>query len=278
MSLKRISAFSSNGEGGNPAGVLVADTLPSAEKMQAIAKDVGYSETAFITPMGKKWRIRYFAPEQEVPFCGHATIATTAELGRRYGPGQFELVLNDSEISVEALEIGAEKWGAALTSPPTASSPAPKELTEKVLPIFNLTHDDLDDRFPLTIATAGAWHFLIALKNRQILQDMSYDFERLKKVMIEAELTTINLYFVQDDKTVHSRNPFASGGVYEDPATGAAAAALGGFFRDIGWKKEGKIIIHQGYDMKAPSDLHVEITPEKGKGIRVSGETRIIAD
>jgi len=276
MSLRRISAFSANGEGGNPAGVLVADTLPDAEEMQSIARDLGYSETAFIAPEGNKWRIRYFAPEQEVPFCGHATIATTAELGRRFGPGRFELVLNDSEISVEALELGKENWGAALTSPPTSSEPASENLIGRILPLFNLEPDDLDDRFPLTVATAGAWHFLVAVKNRQILQEMSYDFDSLKKVMEDAGLTTINLFFVENERTIHSRNPFAVGGVYEDPATGAAAAALGGFFRDIGWKKEGKIVIHQGYDMKSPSDLHVEISPEKGSGIRVSGETRTI--
>lgn len=276
MSLKRISAFSAHGEGGNPAGVLIADSLPSVEEMQSIAKEVGYSETAFIAPAGDKWRIRYFAPEQEVPFCGHATIATTAELGRRYGPGRFDLVLNDSEIFVEALELGAGIWGAALTSPPTESRPASNALIEKVLPLFGLSKNDLDKRFPLTVATAGAWHFLVAVKNRQILREMSYDFDSLKLIMEDAGLTTINLFFVEDERTVHSRNPFAVGGVYEDPATGAAAAALGGFFRDIGWIEEGKITIHQGYDMKSPSDLHVEISSKKGSGIRVSGETRTI--
>ena len=69
--LMRYSAFSTDPAGGNPAGVWIGESLPSTTDMQAIAKDVGYSETAFIAPMaGAKRTVRYFSPEIEVPFCG----------------------------------------------------------------------------------------------------------------------------------------------------------------------------------------------------------------
>jgi PhzF family phenazine biosynthesis protein len=51
---------------------MIADTLPDAAEMQRIAAEVGYSETAFAMPGGNAWRVRYFSPESEVPFCGHA--------------------------------------------------------------------------------------------------------------------------------------------------------------------------------------------------------------
>ncbi|MBV1926994.1 MAG: PhzF family phenazine biosynthesis protein [Rhodobacteraceae bacterium] len=76
----RIAAFSENGAGGNPAGVLVGDSLPPDTEMQAIAGAVGYSETAFASPEGDHWRVRYFAPESEVDFYGHATGAAAAAL------------------------------------------------------------------------------------------------------------------------------------------------------------------------------------------------------
>ena len=80
MNLKRIAAFADNAQGGNPAGVLISDELPEDNEMRRIAAEVGYSETAFAMPLGDSWRVRYFSPESEVPFCGHATIALGAAL------------------------------------------------------------------------------------------------------------------------------------------------------------------------------------------------------
>jgi PhzF family phenazine biosynthesis protein len=100
MDILRIAAFSDGDTGGNPAGVLIADALPSAAQMQQIAAQVGYSETAFAAPQGAGWRVRYFAPESEVPFCGHATIALGAALALKQGDGVFALTLNHAEITV----------------------------------------------------------------------------------------------------------------------------------------------------------------------------------
>src|SRR4051794_28306133 len=75
MHVQRIAAFSQGAHGGNPAGVVLCEALPAAEEMLTIAAEVGYSETVFAAPNEDGWRVRYFAPEIEVPFCGHATIA-----------------------------------------------------------------------------------------------------------------------------------------------------------------------------------------------------------
>lgn len=65
--LVRIAAFSDGNRGGNPAGVWIGDALPDAATMQAIAAEVGFSETAFAAPAGEVWRVRYFSPGMEVP-------------------------------------------------------------------------------------------------------------------------------------------------------------------------------------------------------------------
>ena len=74
----------------------------------------------------------------------------------------------------------------------------------------------------------------------------------------------------------HTRNPFASGGVYEDPATGAASAAFAGYLRDIDWPHQGSIDIIQGEDMGMRSRLRADIATEPGSSIRVSGSARIM--
>lgn len=279
MDVIRISAFSENGTGGNPAGVAFVETMPSEAEMLKTAAEVGYSETAFLTQTNERWRVRYFAPETEVPFCGHATIATGAALGARFGAGTYKLELNDATITVDAEPTGDGSWGAALQSPATWSKPASDRLTKPVLAAFGLSMEDLDPRLPLTIANAGASHLVIALSSRTALADMSYPYDEVKSLMTAAGLTTISLIWAENDRRFHARNPFPVGGVYEDPATGAAAAAFGGFLRDNGWLKDGgSIEILQGHDMGAPSALAVEVGATKGESVRVSGGTHVIKD
>src|SRR5579859_3793620 len=87
MNVQRIAAFSNGSHGGTSAGVVLCTKLPSATEMQNVAAEIGYSETAFAAPQGDEWRVRYFAPEIEVDFCGHATIALGAALALQYGNG-----------------------------------------------------------------------------------------------------------------------------------------------------------------------------------------------
>ena len=278
MNILRIAAFSNNNQGGNPAGVVISQEMPTENQMLAIAKQIGYSETAFLTRVNDSWRIRYFAPEMEVPFCGHATIASGAVLGEKFGEGVYKFVTNQDEITVSVSKSEAGVYVAALQSPTTWSEAAPKEYVEKLLKEFNLTFADVDENYPIRFAFAGAKHLIIVLKDRQKLAEMSYHFERVKNLMQDKELVTINLLWAESNQIFHSRNPFPTGGVYEDPATGAAAAALAGYLRDIEWSGENSFEILQGEDMGCPSRLFVQYTMNKGESIRVSGETRHISE
>lgn len=275
MTVLRLAAFSQNGQGGNPAGVVFFDEMPSAEEMMAIAKEVGYSETAFLVKQNGEWRVRYFAPELEIPFCGHATIALGAALGERFGEGQYKLILNDSEIRVKA-ERSTNGMSATLWSPQTKTEDVPGDFVEMILKAFGLRADDIDPGFPIRIANAGARHLILVLKERSMLTNMKYPFDEVRTLMLGMDLITISLLWQESDSVFHSRNAFASGGVYEDPATGAAAAALAGYLRDIGWKGRNTFTILQGEDMGIPSRLNVTFTPKAGESIAVSGEVRHI--
>ena len=277
MNILKLAAFSHNGQGGNPAGVAFCDEMPSDEEMLKVAKEVGYSETAFLVKQDNDWRVRYFAPEIEVPFCGHATIALGAALGERFGEGEYKLILNNSNITVRA-ERSGDGFIATLQSPKTHSVDAPKEYVDKVLAAFSLTSDDLNPNFPVRIASAGANHLVVVLKDRKTLADMKYPFDEVKVLMSEQAMTTIDILWNESDEVFHSRNAFAAGGVYEDPATGAAAAALAGYLRDIQWQGKQEFIILQGEDMGMPSRLLVKYGPQVGESVSVSGETRHITE
>lgn len=274
--IQRIAAFSDGNRGGNPAGVWIGENLPDVPTMQRIAVEVGYSETVFAAPISSGWRVRYFSPESEVPFCGHATIALGAALALQHGDGTFALHLNESAITVEGRHSGG-LVAAALQSPPTGSQPAPTELIARALKLFGWDDRDLHSSIPPVVARAGATHLVFALKERSLLQSMRYDLEEGRRLMNAFGLVTILLAWSETDQLFHTRNPFASGGVYEDPATGAATAALAGYLREIVWAHGGAIDVIQGEDMGCRSLLRAEIPEEPGSSIRVSGTARVFS-
>lgn len=263
--LYRIAAFTTTPEGGNPAGVWIGDSLPDNATMQLIAKEVGFSETAFISPsFGYERQVRYFSPEAEVSFCGHATIASGIVLGENTGEGSYQL-----ETAVGTVPVVVSQrdglFEVSLTSVTPRFELAPDDLVQGALHALDWRREELDPEIPPARAYAGAWHLVLAVKQKQRLAALSYDFEALKMVMLEVGLTTLQLIWRESATIFHSRNPFPVGGVVEDPATGAAAAALGGYLRDSKLvTPPNEIVIHQGVSMGRPSRLAVTIPVEGG--------------
>ena len=271
----KLAAFSDGDVGGNPAGVYIADKHPSVSEMQSIAAQVGYSETAFAEPAADGWRVRYFSPESEVPFCGHATIALGAALASLKGAGVYTLLLNEATITVEGF-IDERQFSAALQSPSTASRAADPAMVAKALAIFGYQTTDLDPNIPPAFANGGANHLVIGLNSQQALSAMEYQLDAGREFMNEAKLVTVMLAYSETAQKFHTRNPFASGGVYEDPATGAATAAFAGYLRDLQWPHGGAIDIVQGEDMGSRSLIHAELDDIVGSSIRVSGAVRFL--
>jgi PhzF family phenazine biosynthesis protein len=267
--LTRYAAFAESSDGGNPAGVWVGDTLPTPDVMQQIAAEVGYSETAFVSPASGPTRtIRYYSPKAEVSFCGHATIATGVHLGLTEGAGTYQLA---TAVGTVPVTVGrrSERWEAALTSVAARHEQPTDELLHEALAALGWSADDLDLGIPPAKAFAGAWHLVLAVRSSDRLAALDYDFEALRYVMARNNLTTLQLVWRDDAGVFHSRNPFPVGGVVEDPATGAAAAALGGYLRDAGLlvPPTGFVIL-QGETMGRPSRLEVDVPLTGGIVVR----------
>ncbi len=268
-SLYRLAAFADAPGGGNPAGVWVGETLPPEVDMQRIAAEVGYSETAFVAPLtGTGKTIRYFSPEIEVPFCGHATIATGVVLGREQGPGRYSLATQVGIVPIDI--VNDDGIRVTLESVAPEHKPIDPARLNEYLDILGWQDAKLDDSIPAAFAYAGAWHLVIAVADRETLAYLEYDFERARKEMPRDDIVTFQLIWRESKDAFHCRNPFPVGGVVEDPATGAAAAALGGYLRTIGAiDAPATLTIRQGVDMGRPSKLLVEVRSRGG--ILVSG-------
>jgi len=275
--LQKLAAFTSTPTGGNPAGVWIGEALPEPSEMQRIAAEVGFSETAFVAPSkGSKRTVRYYSPEAEVPFCGHATIATGVALGKKTGRGTYQFETTIGTIPVEVSEHNGEIRAALTSVEPKFERPS-ETLLKDALSALGWNSDDLDTSIPPARAFGGNWHLVLAVKSKQRLDNLSYDFEKLKKIMLDDDLITLQLIWRENEALIHSRNPFPVGGVVEDSATGAAAVALGGYLREAYIISAPQDIhILQGEIMGSPSQLNLSI-PKIG-GIKVSGTAIILAD
>lgn len=276
----RLAAFTDDPAGGNPAGVVLTDAPLPAADMQRIAADVGYSETAFLTPAGepRAYRVRYFAPDAEVPFCGHATVAAGVELGRRHGEGTYQLETVGGRVPVDVSRGADGAVRATLTSLPPRVEAADDALLEGALAALRWSPELLDPRFPPAVSYAGARHLLLVAADRSTLAALDYDFAALLDVMRSADLTTVALLWEETPERFHARNAFPVGGVVEDPATGAAAAAFGGYLRHHGFVDPPMTLtIQQGDDMGRPSTITVHV-PRGAGGIEVSGTAVAIPD
>ncbi|MDI9896051.1 PhzF family phenazine biosynthesis isomerase [Rhodococcus sp. IEGM 1381] len=279
IDIQRWTAFSSEPSGGNPAGVVLDARGLDDIEMLRIAADVGYAETAFVTPGdGDGSRaIRYFSPVAEVPFCGHATVAAAAAISATEGVGSISFATPVGDIEIET-SIGSD--GAPLvsfTSVEPRTGPLSSTALADVLGALGLTADHLHPIYVPAEAFGGNWHPLVVLNDRSVFDGFTPDLGRARAVLDEHGWpATIIVLWPQGTEQWHARNVFPVGTITEDPATGAAAAATGGYLRGSHVvQPPASIVIHQGSHVGRPSKLLVDIPPSGG--IIVSGSAARIA-
>lgn len=267
--------------GGNPAGVVLDASELDDAAMQAIAAEVGYAETAFVTEPSlggdpRHSRLRYFSPVAEVPFCGHATVATAVALARRHGVGARTF-----ETSVGPITIQTRATDAGLTASFTSVDPLVRALAPEVLAqllvLLGASPSSLHPGYPPRLAFAGNWHPVLVFASQAEFDDFTFDPEAMRALMDEQGWAgTVTTLSVRGDAEFEARNLFPVGTLAEDPATGSAAASVGGYLRELGLvRPPTRVVIHQGRHLGRPSLLLVDV-PVSG-GIVVSGAATEIA-
>lgn len=273
----RYSAFAETPDGGNPAGVVLDAAGLGDERMQRIAAEVGYSETAFVTgrEADGRHRVRYWSPAAEVPFCGHATVATAVALAERDGPGEMTFATAAGDV---VLTASADAQGVTVAF--TSVEPAVRELDAPVLArllgMLGLHDDDLSPGFPPRESFAGNRHPVIVLADRELFHQFRFAPGEVAALMREQGWAgTVTVLHPEGDGVYLARNLFPVGRITEDPATGSAAASVGAYLRAVG-RPERVVRIRQGGHVGRPSVLTVRI-PSEG-GIVVSGSATAIRD
>ncbi len=270
LDILRYAAFTTEPDGGNPAGVVLgADSLSDAE-MQRIAAEIDYAETAFVTgEEGGIFGIRYFSPIAEVPFCGHATVATAIALAERdgaLGPVVFR-------TPVGLVEIVRSRDVSGLRAAFTSIEPVVAELSgadlDAILSLLGVPHAALDPELPPRLSNAGNPHPVVVIADRAVFDAFAFDPDAVRALMDERGWpATITVLHRLGPERFAARNLFPVGRITEDPATGSAAAAVGAYLRDLGGAP-ARMVIEQGEHVGRPGVLTVDI-PARG-GVIVSG-------
>lgn len=272
----RYAAFTATPDGGNPAGVVLDARGLDDAGMQAIASDIGYAETVFVTEIAvegdaRRNRVRYFSPIAEVPFCGHATIALAVALSGRDGAGTFVF---DTAVGPVVIETAAHSAGvtASFTSVEPGLAEFPDGVLDLLLGLLGVGQSELHPGYPPMVAFAGNWHPILVFVDRTTFDSFVFDPDAMRALMdAQGWAGTVTTLCEIGGGEFDSRNLFPVGTISEDPATGSAAAAFGAYLRLLSLvEAPRRVIVRQGSHVGRPSVLTVDI-PSQG-GIVVSGE------
>lgn len=273
MRLFLQQAYTDAGRGGNGAGVAIfADDMDEAA-MQALARNVGLSETAFVSGLLSSCPvIRYFTPVAEVDLCGHATVAAwtvMAHLGL-VRPGRHRQGLREGEISVTLDNSGAV-W---MDQKPPVFNPILDPA--RVAPILGLAPEDLTATgLPIQPVSTGLTDILVPLPSRGLLEAVVPDLGAMAAFNTETDTVGFHLFCMEPRNPAHTaccRNFAPAYGIDEESATGSASGALAAYLWMNGHQQE-RYIFEQGHAMGSPSRMDVLLACDEKRptGVTVGG-------
>jgi len=258
-----VDAFTSEPTTGNPAGVVPDAAGLADSQMQAIASELGASETVFILPAeDADRRLRYFTPEQEVPLCGHATVAAHAHL---YERSIVEAGEHSYAAEAGVFDVEIEDDGTVWMEQADAEFRAADVSYETVADALGLDVASLRDvgaDFPLTRATTGLPYLFVPVNYFEHLSGMTPDMAAIAEISEAEDVAGIYAFTfdtIDGDSTAHARAFAPAAGVPEDPVTGTAGGAAGALFRHHGAIDEEihPVVIEQGHFIDRPGTVRV---------------------
>ncbi|GAA4704850.1 PhzF family phenazine biosynthesis protein [Brevibacillus fulvus] len=287
ITVYHVDAFTDQPFGGNPAGVVPDAGDLTEQEMQRIANELHLPESAFLLPSDRPdadFRVRYFTPQQEIDFCGHATLGSAWLLAsERNWAKRTERVVFSTNVGLVPIDWAK---GETRLSQVTMTQIGPKvaELAvarQELARMLGLSVDDLDDRYPIRLASTGVWHLMVPVKSRQAIDHARPQLQELSLHNKQHGIGTTHLFTFErgTDYDLYTRDFAPAVGIPEDPVTGAANGALAGYLVLEGLLEQTKrhqLRIAQGDAIHRPGRLNITITPgEEGPIIQVGGSAHV---
>ena len=222
---------------GNQLAVFLDGRGLSAERMQALAREMNFSESTFILPAetaGTDVRMRIFTPANEMPMAGHPTIGSTFALAHtgviRPGTQRFVFGLGVGPVPVDLEWEGSRLRFAWMTQLNPTFGPA-VEARSAVAAAIGLSEGDLAPNLPIQEVTCGVPFLIVPVKSREAVDRAVSDASAFRRLTSTAGVDVPIFFFAMcqpgSAETVHSRMFAPEFGIVEDPATGSASGPLG---------------------------------------------------
>lgn len=290
-----VDVFAERKLAGNQLAVFCQAETLTTEQMQAIAKEMNYSETTFIlseTPQNHGYPVRIFTPNQELPFAGHPTLGTAfilqhaivqesvsiVRLNLQVGQIPVTVKYADGVIDVLWMRQNSPTFGKLLE-------------VEEITSVLGLSSDQIDERTPIQEVSTGLPFIIVPLRNLAALQQATVNREALFKLIETTEAKAILIFCPETRSTENhlSVRVFveAIAGTPEDPATGSANGCLAAYLVQYAYFDQRSnaergasidIRVEQGYEIGRPSLLLLQAKKEKEAfEISVGGKVILVA-
>lgn len=265
-------AFSDKVDKGNRTALVKAAGL-STEDMQGIARKLRFAETLFYQGL----TLRYFSPEEEIDFCGHATLAFAWNRGQ-----EEKREMDILETPVGEIPIFYSYERDKLEKVWMLQAPLQvKEIIfdhQELCDALGIDVKDIDTKYPLKASYTGNWDIFVPLKSEKIIDGISPDMVALGNLNRAMGVLSTHLYTCQkgEDYDIYTRDFAPACGIPEDPVTGSANGALFGLLQKEGiLEKEAEIVFAQGHALGYEGRVHAKEDPDSGR-ILVGGKAVIV--
>ncbi|GAB4328142.1 MAG: PhzF family isomerase [Dehalococcoidia bacterium] len=276
-----VDAFTRTPYTGNPCGVITRAEGLSDSQMQAIARELNLSETAFVFPSGvADFRVRFYTPAKEIPLAGHPTIATMhalVEEGRIDLSSGAARIVQELSIGILPVDVQPLEGGGVRVLMTQAKPEFQRRLDRNVYAqALGIKPADILDAVPIQVVSTGTPQAMVPVQSLDVLRRLRPDFQHL------SDLENVGHYFsthvfaleaIDPANRAHARHFAASAGVPEDPVTGSAAGAMAAYLWRYGLLRERAYSIEQGHIIGRPGIVEVEVDADGDEptAVRIAG-------
>ncbi len=282
----QVDAFTDHPLGGNPCAVVLDSDGFDDPTMQAVAREMNLSETAFVVKSDRAdFGVRYFTPAEEIPLAGHPTIATTfalVEAGRLPLTGRRTRITLEMKAGVIAVEILA---GDDRVEQIVMTQKKPQFLRtynrESVAKVFDLDVDDFLPGYPLQTVSTGTPQLMAPVRNHDVLRKVHLNVKEYSALRAQGDFFSPHVFClggITPGGDTFARHFGVPPDTPEDPFTGSATGGMAAYLRHFGLLDRPSFVAEQGHWMGRPGRAQVEVVgePQAIESVKVGGSAVLV--
>src|SRR3954447_5160866 len=270
--LIHVDVFTRTRFGGNQLAVFPEAEGLSDDEMQAIAREMNFSESTFVFPPSDPAadaRVRIFTPGRELPFAGHPVVGTAFVLARERGKTNLRFELGIGPLNVQADAGDGTFGGAEMEQPLPTFEPVPDADPAVLAGLLGLETSDVASETPAEFGSSGNRFLYLRLRSLDAVRRARGVVDALDTYFAGHHHAAIYLFSTETESpeaAAHARMYSLALGanVREDSATGSASGPAGGYLLRHGLVRPGRLLLEQGYEMLRPSQIEVDLAVTDG--------------